>query len=46
MKTEVLIPFEPATPDPEWLIKKHLGVRLDAVEHELYHEYLYELRNR
>jgi hypothetical protein len=46
MKTEVLIPFEPATPDPDWLIKKHAGKRLDAVEHELYHEWLYELRYR
>ena len=32
MKTEVLIPFEPAPKDPKWLLKKHAGKKLSHEE--------------
>jgi hypothetical protein len=37
MATEVLIPVTPAPPDPEWLMKKKAGRKLEADEQVLYH---------
>ena len=34
MRTIVLIPTEPAPPDPLWLTKKHAGKKLDPIEAE------------
>lgn len=42
MKTVVGIPFEPAPQDPEWLVKKHMNKRLNALEAEEYFKYLHE----
>ena len=32
MKTEILIPKEPAPTDPDWMIKKFSGGKLTAIE--------------
>lgn len=37
----MLIPFEPAPQDPDWMIKVKAGKRLTPAETELYLEYSY-----
>jgi len=32
MRTEVLIPWEKAPEDPEWMIRKYAGLKLNAEE--------------
>lgn len=32
MCTEVKIPYEPAPADPEWMIRRHAGLKLNAEE--------------
>jgi hypothetical protein len=46
MKTLVLIPFEPAPKEPDWLIKKHAGKKLDALEMEEYYFFKNEIDHR
>ena len=43
MKTNLLIPFEPAPEDPVWLVKAQAGKRLDPIEAEEYFLYKFEL---
>ena len=46
MKTIVKIPFEKAPADPEWLIKKHAGHKLNALEMEQYRRYAFDEEHR
>jgi hypothetical protein len=46
MRTIVAIPSVASKPDPDWLIKKHLKKKLNALEIEEYYKYLYELNHR
>jgi hypothetical protein len=41
MFSEVRIPYEITTPDPEWMVKKHLGKPLTTSERELSIEFNY-----
>ena len=39
MRTEVKIPFEPAPADPEWMIRKYAGLKLNAEELEQFYSW-------
>jgi hypothetical protein len=36
MRTEVKIPFEPAPADPEWMIRRYAGLKLNVEELDQY----------
>eukprot|EP00347_Sterkiella_histriomuscorum_P004491 403360262 len=40
MRTLVLIPYEPAPQDPDWLVKKHANKKLDPLETEQYYKFI------
>ena len=46
MKTEILIPKEPAPSDPSWMIKKFSGKTLSPFEQEKYFTWKHELNLR
>ena len=37
MRTEVKIPSEPAPTDPEWMIRRYAGLKLNAEELEQFY---------
>lgn len=42
MKTEVKIPWEPAPKDPEWMIRRQAGLKLNAEELEQFCSWQYD----
>lgn len=41
MKTELLIPFEPAKKDPTFMIKMRTGKKMNALERDMYFHWLH-----